>query len=61
VVLCGEYDQNQVCIGVPVRIESDGVSQIILKNLSDNEQKLFEISASKIKCQILSQISKGTN
>ena len=48
VLLEGEYNQNNICLGVPVTIGKNGVEQIHELNLSEKEQEEFKVSAEKI-------------
>lgn len=52
VLLKGEYGLNDVCIGVPVKLCSKGVKEIIELELSDSDKKKLEESAAKIKEKI---------
>lgn len=47
-LLEGEYNQNNICIGVPVTIGKNGIEQIHELNLSDKEKEEFTKSAEKI-------------
>ena len=49
VLLEGEYDVQDICIGVPVIIGKDGVEKIIELDLNDDEKKLFKKSADAIR------------
>lgn len=49
VSLEGEYDQNDICIGVPVVIGRNGVESIIDYKLNDEEKALFEKSAAAVR------------
>jgi len=49
VYLQGEYDINDVCLGVPVKIGAEGISQIIEVRLSKEEKKALKESASSLK------------
>lgn len=49
VALEGEYDQNDICIGVPVVIGRNGVESIIDYKLNDEEKALFEKSAAAVR------------
>ena len=45
----GEYNEKDICIGVPVIIGKDGVEKIIELDLNDYEKKLFKKSADAIR------------
>lgn len=49
VYLEGEYDQNDICIGVPCIIGKNGVEAIIDVNLDNSEKAKFEKSASAVR------------
>jgi malate dehydrogenase len=49
VLLDGEYDQKDICIGVPVIIGKNGWENIIELDLNDNEKKLFANSANAVR------------
>jgi len=49
VYLEGEYNEKNICIGVPVIIGRDGVEKIIELDLSEDEKKLFKLSAEAIR------------
>ena len=49
VMLEGEYDQNDICIGVPCIIGKDGVEQIIDIQLNEAEKALFVKSADAVR------------
>ena len=49
VYLEGEYDQNDICIGVPCIIGKNGVEEIIDIHLNDNEKALFAKSAAAVR------------
>ena len=49
VYLEGEYGQNDLCIGVPCIIGSNGVEEILAINLNENEKALFEKSAAAVR------------
>lgn len=49
VSLEGEYGQNDICIGVPVRIGKGGIEEIIDYKLNAEETALFEKSASAVR------------
>jgi len=52
VVLKGEYDQNDIAIGVPVKINQNGIFEIQKIELDDYESKQFRESSNTIKNQI---------
>ena len=45
VYLEGEYGQEDICIGVPVVLGTNGVEAIVEYDLNDEEKALFEASA----------------
>jgi malate dehydrogenase len=45
----GQYGVNNMFIGVPVKLGSGGVEEIIELKLADDEKKAFEGSAAAIK------------
>ncbi|MDR2585090.1 MAG: malate dehydrogenase [Prevotellaceae bacterium] len=49
VALDGEYNQSDVCIGVPVCIGKNGVEKIIQIELNESEKELFEKSAAAVR------------
>lgn len=49
VSLEGEYGQNDICLGVPVVIGSNGWEKIIDYKLNDEEQELFNKSADAVR------------
>ena len=49
VYLDGEYNEKDICIGVPVIIGKDGVEKIIELDLNEDEKKLFKKSADAIR------------
>lgn len=52
VVLEGEYGLKDICIGVPCKLGSSGISQIIVADLSGSEREAFNRSAAAIKSSI---------
>ena len=52
VLLEGEYSQNNICIGVPVKIGKTGVEEIIELKLTDKEKEEFQKSSEKINLMI---------
>ena len=49
VYLEGEYNEKNICIGVPVIIGRNGVEKIIELDLNEDEKKLFKLSAEAIR------------
>ena len=49
VALEGEYNQNDICIGVPVVIGKKGCEKIVKLNLNEQEQELFNKSADAVR------------
>ena len=49
VYLEGEYNEKNICIGVPVIIGRNGVEKIIELDLNKDEKKLFKLSAEAIR------------
>lgn len=54
VVLEGEYGENDVAMGVPIKITSKGIMEIKDTKLDESEQELFKISAQSIRNNIQS-------
>lgn len=52
ILLKGEYDQSDVCMGVPVSITKDGVSQIQHIDLDKQEIESLNLSADTIRSNI---------
>ena len=52
VLLEGEFGEKNVCMGVPVRITSDGLAEIQPMDLDDSERELFKKSAQAIRDNI---------
>ena len=52
VVLEGEYGENDVAMGVPVKINQDGVSEIQTIELDESESSLLKESSKKIRDDI---------
>ena len=48
VVLAGEYDEKDVAMGVPVRINKNGISEIQKINLDEFEKKMLKTSSKVI-------------
>tara|TARA_B100001564_G_scaffold324611_1_gene305523 strand:- start:6006 stop:6941 length:936 start_codon:yes stop_codon:yes gene_type:complete len=49
IYLNGEYDLNDICIGVPAIIGNDGVHEIIELDLSEKEMEQLKTSASSVR------------
>jgi malate dehydrogenase len=49
VYLEGEYGQNDICIGVPVRLGRNGWEEVIDFKLNEEENALFEKSAEAVR------------
>jgi len=49
VLLQGEYELNDVFVGVPVKLGKNGVEQIIELKLTDEEKQALHASASRVK------------
>ena len=49
IVLNGEYGEKDVSMGIPVKINKDGVKEIIEIKLNESESKLLKISAQTIR------------
>jgi malate dehydrogenase len=49
VALDGEYGQNDICLGVPVVIGSNGWEKIVDFGLNDEEQAMFDKSAGAVR------------
>ncbi|MBC7522961.1 MAG: malate dehydrogenase [Flavobacterium sp.] len=49
VYLEGEYDQNDICIGVPCIIGKNGIESIVDIKLNDSEKALFSKSADAVR------------
>ena len=47
--LDGEYGVNDLCVGVPVRIGSNGVEEIIKLNLTEDEELQFKNSVNAVR------------
>ncbi len=54
VMLDGEYEEKDVCMGVPVTINENGISKIQEIDLDQSEQNLFKLSANTIRENIKS-------
>ena len=54
IVLNGEYDEKDVAFGVPVKIDKNGIKEIIEIKLNEQENKLLKISAKTIRNYIKS-------
>lgn len=53
ILLENEHGESDVAMGIPVKINSTGISEIISIPISEKEFELLKISASKIRHQIL--------
>ncbi|MFY0654246.1 MAG: malate dehydrogenase [Cyclobacteriaceae bacterium] len=49
VYLEGEYGQDDICIGVPVILGSNGIEKIVELDLNDEEKAKFEASAAAVR------------
>lgn len=49
VMLDGEYDQNDICIGVPCIIGRNGIEEIVKIELNDEEKQKFAQSAEAVR------------
>lgn len=54
IMLNGEYDEKDVAFGVPVKIDKNGIKEIIEIKLNEQENKLLKISAQTIRNHIKS-------
>lgn len=54
IVLNGEYGENDISMGIPVKINKDGIIEIIEIKLNKSESKLLKISAQTIRNYIKS-------
>jgi len=54
IVLNGEYGEKDISMGIPVKINKDGVKEIIEIKLNESESKLLKISAQTIRDYIKS-------
>ena len=54
IVLTGEYGEKDISMGVPVKINKDGVKEIIEIKLNESESNLLQISAQTIRDYIKS-------
>ena len=59
VALDGEYEEADICIGVPVILGKNGVEKIVELNLNDEEKALFAKSAKAVRAtnDVLTEIS----
>ena len=55
--LTGEYGINDLYVGVPVKIGSTGIEEIIQINLSNEEQKMLNASADAVQ-ELIDVMSK---
>lgn len=58
ILLENEYGESDVAMGIPVKINNTGITEIVSIPLSEKESELLKISASKIRHQILSVSAK---
>lgn len=49
IVLNGEYNEKDISMGIPVKINKDGIKEILEINLNESERKLLKISAQTIR------------
>lgn len=49
IVLNGEYDEKNISMGIPVKINKDGIKEILEIKLNESERKLLKISAQTIR------------
>ena len=54
IVLNGEYGEKDIAMGIPVKINKDGVKEIIEIKLNQSESNLLKISAQTIRDHIKS-------
>jgi len=54
VLLEGEFGEKDVCIGVPIKITSKGITEIQSIDYDESERELFKISAQTIRNNIQS-------
>lgn len=54
ILLENEYDESDVAMGIPVKINHSGIAEILTIPINKKESELLKISASKIRHQILS-------
>lgn len=52
VLLNGEYGEKDVCMGVPITIDSQGVKEVQNITMDESEKNLFKISAETIRTNI---------
>ncbi|MBN1633094.1 MAG: malate dehydrogenase [Ignavibacteria bacterium] len=57
VYLQGEFGYSDICLGVPVKIGSRGMEEIVNIKLSDNEKKAFDKSASDVR-EMINKLKK---
>ncbi|WP_020537819.1 malate dehydrogenase [Lewinella cohaerens] len=48
-LLNGEYDQNEVYLGVPVKLGANGIEQLLEIDLNEDEQELMNTSSKHVK------------
>ena len=49
VLLAGEYDVQDICIGVPVKIGKNGFEEVVQLDLSNKDLEMFQNSVSAVK------------
>ena len=54
IVLNGEYGEKDISMGIPVKINKDGIKEIVEIKLNESESKLLKISAQTIRDYIKS-------
>jgi len=54
VLLQGEYGEQDVCMGVPITIKSQGIKEIQNMDLNNSERELFKLSSKTIRDNIQS-------
>jgi malate dehydrogenase len=52
VYLEGEYGYSGICLGVPIKLGKNGVEEIIVLKLSDEEKQALDKSAGDVKVQV---------
>jgi len=52
VYLQGEFGHHDVCLGVPIKVGSNGMEEIVPINLTKDEKAAFDKSAEDVKAQI---------
>lgn len=61
IVLNGEYNEKNISMGIPVKINKDGIKEILEIKLNESERKLLKISAQIIRDYIRSLIKHTIN